>query len=307
LEVEDPEELVLALARERPWIGIVLMGHVFRAQGQYDLALTTYERAAEDRPDVGATHQLLGKVYTAMGESELAEAEYRQAVQLDPLESQPLLTLGRLHWAGGRQETSLEWFRAAAEATPGWGQAHAELGNALLAIGDLSGAAEQYQLARLVDGDVREGVVYDFASNLAEAGVQPSDLDYVRHDDFTIDGDRRRVLLAHPDSRVSFAVTLGEDAVLAFDIAMAPRSWDRPGDGVTFTVHVESGRDTRQVFSAYIDPKRVSSDQRWQSHAIGLGDYAGQTVHIIFETSGGPVGDYQYDWAGWGEPRLVRP
>ena len=31
------------------------------------------------------------------------------------------------------------------------------------------------------------------------------------------------------------------------------------------------------------------------------------TVTIIFETGAGPAGDYRYDWAGWGAPRLVVP
>ena len=34
---------------------------------------------------------------------------------------------------------------------------------------------------------------------------------------------------------------------------------------------------------------------------------AGQTVTIIFETGAGPAGDYGYDWAGWGAPRLLKP
>jgi len=40
---------------------------------------------------------------------------------------------------------------------------------------------------------------------------------------------------------------------------------------------------------------------------IDLSDYAGQTVTLIFETTTGPAGDYRYDWAGWGEPRVCKP
>jgi tetratricopeptide (TPR) repeat protein/O-antigen ligase len=307
MDEEEHEKLVATLARERQWIGIVLMGHVSRARREIDAALAAYERAAEIRPDEGAVHHLLGDVYKEMGELQLAEIEYHRAVQLNPLESEPLLTLGRLQREQGWQEAALESLRAAVEATPGWGQAHITLGNASLAIGDPGGAAEHYKLARLVDGDVREGVIYDFAAHLAEASLQPPDLECVRNDDFRIDEDQRRVVFAHPDARVTYTVTLVEDAVLAFDVAMAPGTWDRPGDGVTFAVYVVSDDDTRQVFSTYIDPKRDPSDQRWHAHEILLADYAGQTVNIIFETGGGPAGDYQYDWAGWGEPRLLSP
>ena len=55
---------------------------------------------------------------------------------------------------------------------------------------------------------MREGVVYDFAAHLAEADIQSSGADYVRNDYFTINGDQRRVLFAHPDSRVSYRLSL---------------------------------------------------------------------------------------------------
>ena len=188
------------------------------------------------------------------------------------------------------------------------------LGNALLAIGDRDGAASHYQLAQIADGDVREGVFYDFAAHLAEADIQSPGPDYVRNDYFTINGDRKRVLFAHPDSRVSYAVLIVEDAVLAFDVAMSPESWSLEGDGATFAVYVEStqganheSRITHQLFSTYIDPKHDEAGRPWHPHSLDLSEYAGQTVTIIFETGAGPAGDYRYDWAGWGAPRLLRP
>jgi hypothetical protein len=54
-----------------------------------------------------------------------------------------------------------------------------------------------------------------------------------------------------------------------------------------------------------VDPKRNDSDRRWHPHVVDLSGYAGQTVTLVFETGTGPAGDYRYDWAGWGEPRLV--
>jgi len=85
-----------------------------------------------------------------------------------------------MQWSQGQQEAALESFRAAVEATPGWGEAHTALGNALLASGDRDGAAEHYQLAQIADGDLREGVLYDFAAHLAEADIQSPGADHVR-------------------------------------------------------------------------------------------------------------------------------
>jgi len=309
-------------------------------------ALAAYQTAVDASPlisggiegGLSAPHYFLGETYQALGQPEAAEAEYRRATELDPLKSLPLLALGRMQWRQGRQDAALESFRAAVEMTPGWGEAHTALGNALLALGDREGAAKHYQLAQVADGAVREGVLYDFAAHLAEADVQSPGPDHVRNDYFTIHGDQRRVLFAHPDSHVRYRLTLpasplisGEPALpprvlvavslskgteggltLAFDVATSPETWSLEGDGVTFAVYVESDQDTQhptpstqQLFSTYIDPKRNDSDRRWHPHAIDLSAYAGQTVTIIFETGTGSAGDERYDWAGWGEPRLL--
>ena len=328
----------------------VLRGHIYRARGELEQALAAYQAAVDASPlisggiegGLSAPHYFLGETYQALGQWESAEAAYRRAAQLDPLESLPLLALGRMQWSQGRQDAALESFRAAVEATPGWGQAHVALGNALLALGDRDGAAEHYRLAQIADGDIREGVVYDFAAHLAEADIQSPSPDHVRNDYFTINGDRRRVLFAHPDSRVRYRLTLPASPLtsggteggppsplisggteggltLVFDVATSPESWSLEGDGVTFAVYVESDQDTQhptsntqypisntqQLFSTYVDPKRNDSDRRWHPHVVDLSDYAGQTVTIVFETGTGPAGDYRYDWAGWGSPRLL--
>jgi hypothetical protein len=111
----------------------------------------------------------------------------------------------------------------------------------------------------------------------------------------------------HPDASVQYMVQVPEGAVLAFDVATAPESWSLLGDGVVFAVYVRSNGDTQQVFSTYIDPKQNEADRRWHPYTIKLGDYAGQTVTLVFKTAAGPAGNDRYDWAGWGTPRLLAP
>jgi len=164
----------------------------------------------------------------------------------------------------------------------------------------LSGLVTTDRLARLE-------VANDFVAHLAEAEVASPGPDYVHNDYWTIDGEERRVLFMHPDSHVQYMVQVPKGAVLAFDVATAPESWDKPGDGVTFAVYIESEQGTEQVFSTYIDPKWDESARRWHPFMVDLGDYAGQTVNVAFETTSGPAGDDRYDWAGWGTPRLLIP
>lgn len=297
------------LPREHPLSGNVLWGHIYRARGELEGALTAYQAAAEARPNEGAPHYFLGENYQALGELDQAAVEYLLAAQLDPLESLPMLALGRMQWQQGDRESALASFSQAVEMTPGWGEAHTALGNALLAIGDSAGAAAHFEQALLVDRGIVEGLHSDLIGQLASATIRATGPDYVRNDYFTIQGERERerVLFMHPDSQVQYTVEIPEGATLAFRIAMAPDSWTQAGDGVTFNIYVESGREKQQLFSQYIDPKQNPADQRWYSHRVDLSDYAGQTITLTLETDAGPAGDIRYDWAGWGSPRLLVP
>ncbi|MBN1661650.1 MAG: tetratricopeptide repeat protein [Anaerolineae bacterium] len=301
---EIPRE-ISRLARAHPLPGNVLLGHFYRSRGELDAALGAYEAAAAARPDEGAPHYFLGETYQALGRPDAAEREYLLAAELDPLESLPLLALGRMQWSQGRHEEAVETFRAAVDATPGWGQAHVALGNALGAVGDPAGAARHYELAALADRSLSEGVRYDFAAQLGDATVEAPGAEYVRNDYFQIGGDERRTLFMHPDARARYTVQVPGGATLQFDIATSPGSWDQPGDGVTFAIYVESVAGMEGLFSAYIDPKHDPDARRWHPGTVDLGAYSGQEVTLVFETSSGPEGDVQYDWAGWGLPRLT--
>jgi tetratricopeptide (TPR) repeat protein len=307
---QSPGELppqVTKLARDHPLAGNVLLGHAHRARDELEQALAAYQAAAGAIPDQGAPHYFLGETYQALGQLEPATAEYRLAADLDPLESLPWLSLGRMQWAQGQQEAAVASFEAAAKTTPGWGPAQMALGNALLALGDASGAAEHFRQAQLADGDLAEGLVYDFAAQLGAAHIEAPGPEYVRNDHFTIEGQQRRVLFMHPPSQAHYTVDLPAGGAFAFDVALSPDSWAQPGDGVTFSVYVESDQGTEQAFSTYIDPKQNEADRRWHPLSVDLSAYAGQTVTLTLETTSGPSGDDRFDWAGWAWPRLLVP
>jgi hypothetical protein len=170
-------------------------------------------------------------------------------------------------------------------------------------INDLIGA---YRLANME-------VAYYFVEQLnnAERSLPPPEGEMVEAQAWTIGNESQQVLFQHPAlagaSRISFPLHIEPGARLAFDTATAPDSWERPGDGASFTIIVNSGNGPQQVFSTYIDPKKDEFDRRWHSYTVDLNEFSGQDVLIIFETGSGPAGDYRYDWAGWGEPRLLVP
>jgi hypothetical protein len=175
----------------------------------------------------------------------------------------------------------------------------------LLEIGENTEAAEQFQQAKILDGNDQDGIFYDFGAQLASASMEIPAPEYVRGDFFTINGIRKRVLFEHPDSRISFNTNLPDNSILAFDIATSPDSWGSEGDGNGFDVLVISYGKEEKIFSTYIDPKHNVDEQRWIPYEVDLSKYAGQDVTIIFQTNAGPIGDNRFDWAGWGNPRLL--
>jgi|GEM_PF-1284930 len=176
-------------------------------------------------------------------------------------------------------------------------------------------AVELTWLYDLVSADrlARMQIAYDFIDQweTARQDHPQSEGETIALRDWTIENETRRVLYQHPAfsgaSHLTYSVHLEQGAKLAFAVAMAPESWTQPGDGATFAIYLQTNQDTEQLFSTYIDPKHNEQDRRWHSQVVDLNAYAGQTVTLIFETGIGPGGDFQYDWAGWGEPQLLIP
>lgn len=166
-----------------------------------------------------------------------------------------------------------------------------------------------YQYINLWSTDLCELRIYDFSSCLAQGQMQRIDSTRVRVDVFYLPDRVLPVLFEHPPSSVQCPpLLIPNNAALKFSIALSPEVWTvGKGDGVQFDVYLEDDEGTFQVFSKYVDPKNDSSRRRWTDCEIDLSDWAGRTATFTFATGPGPQGDNRYDWAGWGEPRLVLP
>jgi hypothetical protein len=187
---------------------------------------------------------------------------------------------------------------------------------AVLALGILALASvEMVWLYDVISADrlAHMQTTYNFTNHLDQA-VRTSpipDGESVGLAVWTIKGVSRRAFYVRPAfagaSRVAYSVRIERGAVLAFDVATVPDSWEQPGDGITFAIYAESDQGVQQLFSTYIDPKHDEADRCWHPYAIDLSAYAGQMLTLIFETSTGPAGDHQHDLAGWGGVRLLTP
>lgn len=144
-----------------------------------------------------------------------------------------------------------------------------------------------------------------FLLRFQEARIATDDPARVGVYTFDLDGDRRPTLWLHPPSRVTYQLVPPPRAALRTAIALRPAVWSSDkGDGVVFEVLVEEAGVRRTLFSRYLDPKHDPEDRRWEPVTIDLSRYAGRAITLTFATSGGPAGNIDYDWAGFGNPTL---
>ena len=144
-----------------------------------------------------------------------------------------------------------------------------------------------------------------FLLRFAEARSVTDDPARVAIDTFDIDGDRRPTLFVHPPSEVRYDLVPPPGATLRTAIALRPAAWSSDkGDGVRFEIRVEQDGRRETLFSRYLDPKHDPADRRWEPVRVDLSAFSGRRITLTFATTGGPAGDIDYDWAGFGDPTL---
>ena len=118
----------------------------------------------------------------------------------------------------------------------------------------------------------------------------------------SISGIRKSAIDAHPPWQGISGDTFGEWNLslpdsphirLEFDIGLAEGSEN--SDGVTFIVSVQGDESFR----------RHHAKQKWEHIRLDLTPYQGENVKLRFTTNPGPKKDTGWDWARWGEPKII--
>ena len=118
----------------------------------------------------------------------------------------------------------------------------------------------------------------------------------------SISGVNKLAIDAHPPWQGISGDTFGEwnlslpdspHISLEFDIGLAEGSEN--SDGVTFLVSVQGDEIFRQHYN----------QQRWTHISLDLTRYRGQHIVLRFTANPGPNGNTSWDWANWGEPKIV--
>jgi tetratricopeptide (TPR) repeat protein len=117
------------------------------AQGSWNDAVESFQRALRCWPDWGLAHTKLGNVYRNLGRLDDAEQAYRRSIQVEPSYVGAYLNLGSIYEEQGRAEKALTLYQEAVEVAVDSAWAHSTLGSAYLARGNSSDALAQLERA----------------------------------------------------------------------------------------------------------------------------------------------------------------
>lgn len=137
-------------------------------------------------------------------------------------------------------------------------------------------------------------LIWQIDSNNPDAlGVAP--------DWFTLNGETRPVLFAHPPAAISYTITPTSDSsYLTGYVGMPPDVWNADfGDGVRFRIELSTDETTQEAFNLYLDPKQNPRDREWKPFSVSLEDFIDVPVTINLYTEAN-MSD-SYDWAGWAD------
>ena len=121
-------------------------GLLYRKQGKTEEATNAFRRAAaRGAPDA---HLLLGIVFRENGDYAAAERAYVEDERLNPRNGQVLLEIGKLLFARGELEQARIRFEKAAEYMPDAPAVHYQLGLVYRRLGQLEKAQEHLRLSK---------------------------------------------------------------------------------------------------------------------------------------------------------------
>jgi len=155
-----------------------------------------------------------------------------------------------------------------------------------------------------VPGDGYE-TVFDFVTSLPEANIESPKGVPVQPQTVEIQSAPRRVIFAHPLSKITYTVPVRPRSSLAFAIGILPAAWDKIPEGVKFDIEIESDGMMENIFSRVLQPKRNIGDRGWHNFLVSLEKYSGKTVLLTFCTSGSGE-DLSYCWSAWGWGKIAQ-
>jgi hypothetical protein len=116
----------------------------------------------------------------------------------------------------------------------------------------------------------------------------------------------RRWLFTHPPTEVAVEFLVPADGYFQTSLALDPQVWETEvGDGIRFVASVTPrGGAPATVLDVTVNPRAQGEQRRWLDFLVDLRPWSGQHVRLTLRADARQ--EPSFDWAGWGEPVIVR-
>jgi len=267
----------------------LLSGDIDYLNGDYESARTKFERALQipngSNYINAAVHIALGKVYSRLGSSIDSIFHFEEGLSVSAFQGRQI-----------REELMIEKANLAQKE-----------GQILSSINLYNSVLNPNTIPYMSSS--RPRTYFDFIDKLDHAQIDSDGEGFVYPAVFIYENNPLKVLFAHPRSKITYHLDLIDNTSLVFTPLLDPTVWAfGRGDGVNFLVNLKDDKGkVYLLYSEYIDPKNLTADRHLTEEKIDLSKWSGQNVEISFITTAGPNDNDKYDWAAWGEVRLVQP
>ncbi len=151
--------------------------------------------------------------------------------------------------------------------------------------------------------DAQNAWTFDFVEKFAQAKISAqrdrAGME-VKAEDATCDGVTKRALWEHPP--------LAGAAIVSYAVPMPPRL---RGLKLKFFVGIRDGsqlpNDRYIAFRVLVNNWKlwsaVKNSRGWDEYTVAMPELASDIARIEFQTDG--LGDHRWNWAVWGEPKLI--
>lgn len=129
----------------------------------------------------------------------------------------------------------------------------------------------------------------------------------VREDVWIIKKVKRATISQHPPSRIAFKLDLPKDAWFHAFPAIHSNAWDKPTDGVLFLAWIRQGNQLHLLVRLHLDPAAIIDHRLWKEVRKKLPVVGPCTLELETRAGASPQATADYDWAGWGDPRIISP
>ena len=117
------------------------LGHAYRAKGEFEQALASYEKLAGDPEHADQADVEMARTRLAMGDLDAAS----ELITAADASREDLYNLGEVDFAKGDIDSAAEWYEKAAAASPDWEKPWFKLALVALNKGDMDTAKQHFQ------------------------------------------------------------------------------------------------------------------------------------------------------------------